>query len=279
MDGGNGPKRARSEPTERSPSTATPPASTAEPPLLDPSLENLLRELDLDDDFKASLRSMSPRSRMEVINDIVRGQQVEGFQRFFLSLRSQAVPASQPARPSVGGVDLRAFPRVAAGDDDDDDNDDDEEVVEALPRLSSDLLLRLLRNPQLPREPLLQGLLVRGYEVFELANVLGEVMAQRSLGMTQDIDDMSYEQLLELQERIGYVSKGITQEQIRQCMTDVPNPKEGSCVVCQGDLQERQEEGDKAVELKKCHHRFHFKCIEQWFGSNKTCPVCKQEVV
>lgn len=31
-------------------------------------------------------------------------------------------------------------------------------------------------------------------------------------------------------------------------------------------------------ELPKCHHSFHIDCIDMWFHSHSTCPVCRAPV-
>ncbi|KAH9317922.1 hypothetical protein KI387_019691, partial [Taxus chinensis] len=41
------------------------------------------------------------------------------------------------------------------------------------------------------------------------------------------------------------------------------------CSICLCSLHE-----GKVIELVKCHHFFHRKCIEQWFKTRPTCPQC-----
>lgn len=71
----------------------------------------------------------------------------------------------------------------------------------------------------------------------EFNNILSRLQERsvfQSMGITRDIDDMSYEELLELEERIGNVSKGLTQAQghaaVEVLMCD---PEEGCCSICQ----------------------------------------------
>ncbi|PWA58462.1 Zinc finger, RING/FYVE/PHD-type [Artemisia annua] len=48
--------------------------------------------------------------------------------------------------------------------------------------------------------------------------------------------------------------------------------KEGlECAVCISDV----EEGEKTRILPKCQHRFHVECIDMWFQSHSTCPICR----
>ncbi|KAI5679517.1 hypothetical protein M9H77_00744 [Catharanthus roseus] len=51
--------------------------------------------------------------------------------------------------------------------------------------------------------------------------------------------------------------------------------KEGlECAVCLSELSE----GDKARLLPKCNHGFHVECIDMWFQSHSTCPICRNSV-
>ncbi|XVE51773.1 hypothetical protein DITRI_Ditri02bG0068000 [Diplodiscus trichospermus] len=52
--------------------------------------------------------------------------------------------------------------------------------------------------------------------------------------------------------------------------------KEGlECAVCLCELVE----GEKARLLPKCNHGFHVDCIDMWFQSHSTCPLCRNPVV
>ncbi|KAK4762709.1 hypothetical protein SAY86_008477 [Trapa natans] len=51
--------------------------------------------------------------------------------------------------------------------------------------------------------------------------------------------------------------------------------KEGlECAVCLSELVE----GEKVRVLPKCSHGFHLHCIDTWFHSNTTCPLCRNPV-
>lgn len=56
------------------------------------------------------------------------------------------------------------------------------------------------------------------------------------------------------------------------------NPKEFKdgleCAVCLCDVSE----GEKARLLPKCNHGFHVDCIDMWFQSHSTCPLCRNPV-
>ncbi|WCJ21917.1 RING/U-box superfamily protein [Euphorbia peplus] len=101
-----------------------------------------------------------------------------------------------------------------------------------------------------------------------------------------DIDHMSYEQLLELGERIGYVSTGLKEDEIGRCVRKlklsiikdlsshihvIPDKK---CSICQEDY-----EGDDDLGKLECGHGFHIDCIKQWLKQKNKCPVCKKEPV
>ncbi|KAL0800753.1 hypothetical protein Bca101_055928 [Brassica carinata] len=52
--------------------------------------------------------------------------------------------------------------------------------------------------------------------------------------------------------------------------------KEGlECAICLSELVK----GDKARLLPKCNHSFHVECIDMWFQSHSTCPICRNAVL
>ena len=46
------------------------------------------------------------------------------------------------------------------------------------------------------------------------------------------------------------------------------------CAVCLSELVQ----GEKARLLPKCNHGFHVDCIDMWFQSHSTCPLCRNSV-
>lgn len=102
-----------------------------------------------------------------------------------------------------------------------------------------------------------------------------------------DVDSMSYEELLALGDKIGYVCTGLKDDEIRRCVkkimsTVVSEDKSSSliqiethskCTICQEEF-----EGDDEIGKLECGHFYHMTCIKQWLGKKKTCPVCKVEV-
>ncbi|KAF5748081.1 E3 ubiquitin-protein ligase RNF12-A-like [Tripterygium wilfordii] len=103
--------------------------------------------------------------------------------------------------------------------------------------------------------------------------------------MRLDIDNMSYEELLALEERMGSVSTALTEEALSTCLkTSIyqSTPIEDVITVCGGDkndvkcsiCQEEYRVGDEVGKLG-CEHRYHVTCIQQWLRLKNWCPICK----
>ncbi|KAK1422216.1 hypothetical protein QVD17_25179 [Tagetes erecta] len=98
----------------------------------------------------------------------------------------------------------------------------------------------------------------------------------RHRDMRLDIDNMSYEELLALEERIGNVNTGLTEETIckrlkqKTYVSVADQPDDEPCCVC----QEEYKNGDDLGALE-CGHEFHTSCIKQWLLQKNACPVCK----
>ncbi|KAK7291401.1 hypothetical protein RIF29_06512 [Crotalaria pallida] len=98
-----------------------------------------------------------------------------------------------------------------------------------------------------------------------------------------DVDNMSYEQLLELGEKIGYVGTGLKEDEMGLNIRKIKllisndiskNQIDKKCSIC----QEEYEAGEEVGRLN-CEHSYHFQCIKQWLVHKNFCPVCKQQVV
>lgn len=101
---------------------------------------------------------------------------------------------------------------------------------------------------------------------------------------TVETDDMSYEQLLELQEMIGHESRGASSRAIDSLRIssfgevctgseEVEAGHEQVCAICQCEFDEEDQ-----LKILKCMHFYHTECIVQWLNINKVCPVCNHEV-
>lgn len=103
--------------------------------------------------------------------------------------------------------------------------------------------------------------------------------------MRLDIDNMSYEELLALEERMGTVSTALSEEELSESVKisiyRPPHVEDGTrdycenkddvkCSICQEDYAI----GDEMGKLK-CEHRYHDVCIQQWLRMKNWCPICK----
>ena len=85
-------------------------------------------------------------------------------------------------------------------------------------------------------------------------------------------DKMSYEQLLQLEEEVGTVNKGMSQDKINK----IPLLFEDNCqcIICMESFSENE-----LVKQLSCGHIFHGNCIDHWLSQQKNCPFCKEECV
>ncbi|WVZ22789.1 hypothetical protein V8G54_001333 [Vigna mungo] len=96
--------------------------------------------------------------------------------------------------------------------------------------------------------------------------------------MRLDVDNMSYEELLALEERIGDVSTGLSEDVIVKSMKQrlytalMTQSCTGlePCCICQDEFGD----GENVGSLD-CGHEFHSACIKQWLMQKNICPICK----
>lgn len=103
--------------------------------------------------------------------------------------------------------------------------------------------------------------------------------------MRLDIDNMSYEELLALEEKMGTVSTALSKEDLSKCikismyeslqledgrMRDALGSEDIKCSICQEEFVR----GDEIGRLG-CEHGYHNSCIKQWLGMKNWCPICK----
>lgn len=94
--------------------------------------------------------------------------------------------------------------------------------------------------------------------------------------MRLNIDSMSYEELLMLEETIGSVNTGLSEDHLSRCLTEImycssaSDEDDASCPICLEEFKDKDSQG-----VMKCQHVYHTACIKKWLGLKKTCPVCK----
>ena len=101
-------------------------------------------------------------------------------------------------------------------------------------------------------------------------------------GDAADVDGMDYEELLELQERIGTATderaaaaalESTTTFEVSEADAAARRTAGGDaarCVVCMEDIAV----GDVLRRMAKCPHACHAPCLERWLATNPKCPVC-----
>ncbi|EXC08477.1 hypothetical protein L484_009620 [Morus notabilis] len=108
--------------------------------------------------------------------------------------------------------------------------------------------------------------------------------------MRLDIEDMSYEELLALGERIGNVNTGLSEEIIVSQLktttylsrgtninleeTKVSDKESNSCIICQDNYKTFEKIG-----ILSCGHEYHAECLKKWLLIKNVCPICKSEAL
>ncbi|KAF3327447.1 E3 ubiquitin-protein ligase HIP1 [Carex littledalei] len=95
--------------------------------------------------------------------------------------------------------------------------------------------------------------------------------------MRMDIDNMSYEELLALEDKIGTVSTALSEEEFANCLKrSVYHESTSHCIddVKCSICQEEYEDGEE-IGMLKCEHWYHVSCIHGWLSQKNWCPVCK----
>ncbi|GJM93498.1 hypothetical protein PR202_ga10060 [Eleusine coracana subsp. coracana] len=122
--------------------------------------------------------------------------------------------------------------------------------------------------------------------MFQTRVLLGGMsMYDRYQDWRLDVDNMTYEELLELEDRIGYVNTGLREDEITRCLRKVkapilrflPHPAVNAYPPSHITSQEEFEANEEMGRLD-CGHSYHVYCIKQWLSQKNTCPVCKTAV-
>jgi E3 ubiquitin-protein ligase RNF38/44 len=103
--------------------------------------------------------------------------------------------------------------------------------------------------------------------------------------MRLDIDSMTYEELLALEEHIGDVNTGLAKSHIidklktslyvpgTSCMSDQSSESSAeneACIICQEEYRSAD-----CIGILDCGHRYHAECVKQWLTVKNLCPICK----
>ncbi|XP_023637144.1 probable E3 ubiquitin-protein ligase RHG1A isoform X2 [Capsella rubella] len=101
--------------------------------------------------------------------------------------------------------------------------------------------------------------------------------------MRLDIDNMSYEELLALGDKMGTVSTALSEEalsrSLKQSIYQVTDETGAISQVKDDDIkcsicQEEYVDGDE-VGTMPCQHMYHVSCVQQWLRMKNWCPICK----
>lgn len=129
-----------------------------------------------------------------------------------------------------------------------------------------------------------RGLVKRGALESKLAGAQGDAM---------EIEDLGYEALQELGEKIGVVApgdgawKGIDETGLAKISTLIsPNEflskksaalEDSKCPICLGEF-DINETTRNLRQFNSCSHIFHSACLQTWLATKNNCPVCKQSL-
>lgn len=108
----------------------------------------------------------------------------------------------------------------------------------------------------------------------------------------------TYEDFINLMERMGTVNRSATDEEIdslpshqyvnrsakarrpaegpstpASTSNDGNSDQDDKCAICLGDYEQ-----DEEVKNMPCGHLFHSECLGRWLKINRTCPICKQSL-
>lgn len=130
-------------------------------------------------------------------------------------------------------------------------------------------------NQELRRQLEQTQRMVSENEEMLLAMQLSSLEAGSADSSPVDIDSMSYERLLALEEEMGSVSTGLSPHSLAALQYHPVDDKkqDQKCSVCMEDLKQAE-----AVMLPQCAHLYHRQCVEQWLALKNCCPVCRMPV-
>lgn len=165
--------------------------------------------------------------------------------------------------------ELERRARLAAMENEDEedegDNEDDQERVNHNEELQRHLFQMLMQAQAHDHNMQAEMEAKREQEMLEKA-------IQESLKENPNPDVMNYEQLQELEERIGSVSKGFSDIEISLIPSKINTSTKEDCSVCLESIKVSE-----VIKTLSCGHEFHKDCIDQCFKTTKKCPYCMHE--
>uniref|UniRef100_A0A0C9QX85 RING-type E3 ubiquitin transferase n=1 Tax=Wollemia nobilis TaxID=56998 RepID=A0A0C9QX85_9CONI len=159
----------------------------------------------------------------------------------------------------------------------------DDRNVRPLMRRMLDISLERLQSLQ--NEDDRHGIISEDVLLFDQSALYSAIdLHDRHRDMRLDVDNMTYEELLALEEQIGNVSTGLTEESISKCLkikaysssTEASMEDETSqkCSICQEEFEESEQLG-----TLQCGHDHHPECIRKWLLQKNECPICKSSAL
>ncbi len=191
----------------------------------------------------------------------------------------------------VGAGEEREYGYEEGEEDGDESMDESERLARQLMAEEEAELLERLHQDQTRALEAMHGSGNEGDAALAMRLLREEEEAHRAAqdeatAAASDPDYMSYDELLELGQRIGDVKQErwrIDGRRYVDALTPAPwRPRAGAtgqefpaatCLVCQYDL----EEDEMAIQLP-CEHVFHADCIKPWLEDHDTCVTCKRSL-
>lgn len=107
-------------------------------------------------------------------------------------------------------------------------------------------------------------------------NEMNDSMENSNNPLYPNVDQMTYEQILELEEQIGNISNGLTDEEMKNLKREKYikyKYLDDKCIICQYVFKELE-----TIVVFSCKHCFHFPCIKPWLSTQHHCPLCKKDI-
>lgn len=116
------------------------------------------------------------------------------------------------------------------------------------------------------------------------------LLALQSLNPSRHVTAVreSYEELLQLEDRLGSVSRGAVQTTIERFtiphkykkrkptqvkMGEEETDVDEKCTICLSMLEDEED-----VRRLPCMHLFHQGCVDQWLATSRKCPICRVDI-